>query len=82
MPGEPRLNRFRSDGDKPVIAGDVELAFRTAHRQLEIKVKNQPDRLYSIGLPAKAPHTSELGPWQPNIDGSEIRYRAKWPGRD
>ena len=82
MPGEPRLNRFRSDGDRPVIAGDVELAFRTAHRQLEIKVKNQPDRLYSIGLPAKAPHTSELGPWQPNIDGSEIRYRAKWPGRD
>jgi hypothetical protein len=82
MPGEPRFNRFRNDGDKPVIAGDVELAFRTAHRQLEIKVKNQPDRLYSIGLPAKAPHASELGSWQPIPDGSEIRYRAKWPGRD
>jgi hypothetical protein len=82
MPGEPRFNRFRSDGDRPVIAGDVELAFRTAHRQLEIKVNGQPDRLYSIGLSAKAPHTSELGPWQPNIDGSEIRYRAKWPGQD
>jgi hypothetical protein len=25
---------------------------------------------------------SELGPWQPRGDGSEIRYRAKWPGQD
>jgi hypothetical protein len=82
MPGEPRFNQFRSDGDRPVIAGDVELAFRTAHRQLEIKVKDQPDRLYLIGLSAKAPHASELGPWLANGDGSEIRYRAKWPGRD
>ena len=82
MPGEPRFNQFRSDGDRPVIAGDVELAFRTAHRQLEIKVNGQPDRLYRIGLSAKAPHASEPGPWQPNIDGSEIRYRARWPGQD
>ena len=71
MPGEPRFNQFRSDGDRPVIAGDVELAFRTAHRQLEVKVKDQPNRLYAIGLSAKAPHASEFGPWQPNIDGSE-----------
>jgi hypothetical protein len=82
MPGEPRFNRFRSDGDRPVIAGDVELAFRTAHRQLEVKVKGRPDRIYAIGLSAKAPHASEFGPWQPNIDGSEIRYRARWPGQD
>ena len=82
MPGEPRFNQFRSDGDRPVIAGDVELAFRTAHRQLEIKTKDQPDRLYPIKLSAKAPHAAELGPWQPNADGSEIRYRAQWPGRD
>jgi hypothetical protein len=82
MPGEPRFNLFRRDGDRSVIAGQVDLAFRTAHRQLEIKVNGQPDRLYLIGLSAKAPHASELGPWQPNIDGSEIRYRAKWPGQD
>jgi len=82
MPGEPRLNLFRRDGDRPVIAGDVELAFRTAHRQLEIKINGQPDRLYRIGLSAKAPHASGLGPWQPNGDGSEIRYRARWPGQD
>ena len=82
MPGEPRFNQFRSDGGRPVIAGDVELAFRSAHRQLELKINGQPDRLYRIALSAKAPHTSEPGPWQPNIDGSEIRYRAKWPGLD
>jgi hypothetical protein len=82
MPGEPRFNRFRNDGGRPVIAGDVELAFRTTHRQLAVKINGQPDRFYPIGLSAKAPHTSEPGPWQPNIDGSEIRFRAKWPGQD
>ena len=82
MPAEPRDSQFHRDGDRPVIVGDVELAFRTAHRQLEVKIKGQPDRLYRIGLSARAPHASELGPWQPSIDGSEIRYRAKWPGRD
>ena len=82
MPGEPRLSRFRRDGDRAVIAGDVELAFRTAHRQLEVKIKGQSDRVFRIGLADKAPHAPELGPWQPHADGSEIRYRASWPGRD
>lgn len=82
MPGAPKFKLFRRDDDRSVIAGDVELAFRTAHRQLEIKIKGQPDRVYRIGLTGKAPHASEFGPWQPNPNGSEIRYRAKWPGRD
>jgi hypothetical protein len=82
MPGELQPNQFRRDGDRPVIAGNVELAFRTAHRELGVKINGQPDRLYRIALSAKAPHASGLGPWQPNIDGSEIRYRARWPGRD
>jgi hypothetical protein len=81
MPGELQPDQFRSDGDRPVITGYVELAFRTAYRQLEIRIKGQPDRLYLIGLPAKAPHTPEFGPWQANADGSEIRYRARWPGQ-
>lgn len=82
MPGEPRPNRFRRDGDKPVVAGDVELAFRTANRALWVKIKGQPDRLFTIGLSAKAPHASVLGSWLVQGDGSEIRYRAKWPGQD
>ncbi len=80
MPGEAKSERFRRDGDRPVIAGQVDLAFRTAYRQVELKIKGQPDRLYRIGLTGKAPHPSEPGPWEPQTDGSEIRYRAKWPG--
>ena len=82
MPGEAKFNQFRRDGDRGVIVGDVELAFRTAYRQLEIKIKGQPDRTFRIGLSGKAPHASELGAWEKHADGSEIRYRAKWPGRD
>ena len=33
-------------------------------------------------LTDKLPHMPALGPWQPHPDGSEIRYRAKWPGQD
>lgn len=81
MPGEMQPDQFRRDGERPVITGYVELALRTAYRQLQIKIKGQPDRLYLVGLSAKAPHTAEFGPWQANADGSEIRYRARWPGR-
>lgn len=82
MPGEVKFNQSRREGDQAVIAGDVELTFRTAYRQLEIKIKGQPDRTFPIKLTAKAPHTPEFGTWQPHPDGSEIRYRAKWAGQD
>jgi hypothetical protein len=38
--------------------------------------------LLEFGLSAKAPHAAVLGPWLLQGDGSEIRYRAKWPGLD
>jgi NADH:ubiquinone oxidoreductase subunit K len=79
MPAEP--SRFRRDDDRPVIAGEVELAYRTAQRQLAIEIEGQKARLYRIGLPAKAPHTAEFSAWEVQPDGSEIRYRAKWPGK-
>lgn len=82
MPGEPSFSLFRRDGDRAVIAGEVELAFRTSYRQLAVNIKGQPDRLYPIALPAKAPHAAEFGPWQSQADGSEIRYRPKWPGKN
>lgn len=82
MPAESARTRIRSDGNQAVIASQVDLAFRTAHRQLQVKVKGQPDRLYTIKLSAKAPHTPHLGAWQRQADGSEIRYRAQWPGQD
>jgi hypothetical protein len=81
MPGEVTPAGFYRDGDQPVIAGEVELAFRTSHRQLAVNIERQPTRIYPIGLSAKAPHTPEFGTWRRLADGSEIRYRAKWPGK-
>jgi hypothetical protein len=81
MPGELTPAGFFRDGDQSVIAGEVELAFRTSHRQLAVNIERQPTRIYPIGLSAKAPHTPEFGTWRRLADGSEIRYRAKWPGK-
>jgi hypothetical protein len=79
MPGE--LGHVRRDGERPIISGEVELAYRTANRQLAVRIAGQPTRVYRIELTDKAPHTPSLGPWQTSSDGSEIRYRAKWPGQ-
>jgi hypothetical protein len=73
---------FRRDGERPVLVGEAELAFRTADRQIQMEIAGQPDRTFYLTLLDKAPHTAELGAWQPKTDGSEIRYRAKWPGRE
>ncbi|MBB4362263.1 hypothetical protein GGD65_003296 [Bradyrhizobium sp. CIR18] len=81
MPGEVTPTAFYRDGDQPVIAGEVELAFRTSHRQLAVNIEGQPGRIYPIDLTARAPHTPEFGTWRRLADGSEIRYRAKWPGK-
>ena len=81
MPGEVTPAAFYRDGDQPVIAGKVELAFRTSYRQLAVTVQGQPSRVYPIDLTARAPHTPEFGTWRRLSDGSEIRYRAKWPGK-
>ncbi|WBL81699.1 hypothetical protein I3J27_15210 [Bradyrhizobium xenonodulans] len=81
MPGEMTPAGFHRDGDQYVIAGEVELAFRTSHRQLGVNIQGQPGRLYPIDLSARAPHAPEFGTWRRLADGSEIRYRAKWPGK-
>ena len=72
---------FRRDGERPVLVGEVELAFRTADRQIQMEIAGQPERIFYLTLPDKAPHTNELGAWEPRAD-AEIRYRAKWPGRE
>ncbi|WP_375308091.1 hypothetical protein WI560_11510 [Bradyrhizobium sp. A11] len=81
MPADLTPAAFYRDGDRPVIAGEVELAFRTSHRQLAVSIQDQPTRIYPINLTARAPHTPEFGTWRRLSDGSEIRYRAKWPGK-
>lgn len=81
MPADLTPAAFHRDGDRPIIAGEVELAFRTSHRQLAVSIQGQPTRIYPIDLTARAPHTPEFGTWRRLTDGSEIRYRAKWPGK-
>lgn len=81
MPGEVNPAAFYRDGDQAVIAGEVELAFRTSRRQLAVNIEGQPSRIFPIDLTARAPHTPEFGTWRRLTDGSEIRYRAKWPGK-
>lgn len=73
---------FRRDGERVVLVGEAEIAHRTAIRQIQMEIANNKfDEVFYLTLPATPPHTNELGAWQPRRD-SEIRYRAKWPGRD
>jgi hypothetical protein len=82
LPAKLYRDHFRRDGGRDVIVGEVDLAFRTVHRQIDLTIKGRPERTYRISLPGNAPHSRELGPWQKHPDGSEIRYRARWPGED
>jgi hypothetical protein len=83
-----------SDGDRPVISGGVELAFRTSRRILVLKIEGEPDRLFMLKLPGKPGHSDNFGPWQrvdyladagdqprkaTPADQFEIRYRPRDP---
>ncbi|HXC51793.1 MAG TPA: hypothetical protein VN634_12960 [Candidatus Limnocylindrales bacterium] len=84
-----------NDGDRPVVSGGVELAFRTANRILVLKRKDEPDRLFKLTLAARPRHSDDYGEWRP-VDGVadpgaerprpataadqyEIRYRVRDP---
>lgn len=70
-------------GDNPpVVTGVVDLAFRTAYRQLELKIPGQPVRVFDLKIPAEPKHSLQLSAWQKHPDGGEIRYRVVWPGQD
>ncbi|MGD9503212.1 MAG: hypothetical protein AB7V40_12085, partial [Methyloceanibacter sp.] len=62
------------DGARPVIAGSVDLYFRTGSRFLVLKMQGEPDRLFQLKLAANPPASPELGPWQP------LDYVADQPG--
>jgi hypothetical protein len=85
---------WRNDGNRPVISGGVELAYRTTERILVLKIKGEPDRLFALKLSGKPGHSDDFGPWQPidfvtegagqprkatPADQYEIRYRARDP---
>ncbi len=85
---------WHNDGNRPVISGGVELAYRTTGRILVLKIKGEPDRLFALKLSGKPGHSDDFGPWQPidfvaegggqprkatPADQYEIRYRARDP---
>jgi hypothetical protein len=84
-----------NDGDRPVISGGVELAFRTTSRIIVLKRNGEPDLLFRLNLSGSPGHTDDFGPWQPidwvadpgaqqprkatAADKYEIRYRVRDP---
>jgi hypothetical protein len=82
VPAEMKPNLFRSDGGRPVIVGEVSLAFRATWRQLEVKIPGRGDSTHAIEIATSPSRGAALGAWRPHPDGSEIRYRVKWPGKD
>lgn len=45
-------------------------------------IAGQPERVFPLRLSDRASHACAFGGWQKEADGSEIRYRPKWPGRE
>lgn len=82
MPFSYHRNTRLTDANPPVISGVVDLAFRTAYRQLELKIPGQSVRSFDLKLPAEPKHAPQFSDWQKHPDGGEIRYRVVWPGRD
>ncbi len=97
-PASIAADKFRRDGDRPVIAGTVEIYYRESQRLLVMRLPNEPDRIFALKLGRDAKHAKEFGAWQrvdhifePGQDSArratandnyEVRYRAVWVGED
>ena len=97
MPGDIAAET-RTDGDRPVITGRVEVYFRSSWRLLVLKGPSEPDRIFSLKLAASPGHMQEFSAWQQvsfigepgpqpprkagQGDAFEIRYRVIWPHRE
>ncbi len=94
MPALVSREATRMEDGRAVIAGSVDLYYRSRWRLLEVKVPGQDDRLFQLGLPASPRRTTAFGRWeraafiaapgfsQPRKaragEGFEIRYRVIW----
>jgi hypothetical protein len=97
MPASVAADKFRRDGDRPVIVGSVEVYHRESNRFLVLRLPNEPDRLFTLKLGKNPARSKELSPWQ-QVDfiadpgqnprratadeNFEVRYRAVWVGED
>ncbi|HLO23619.1 MAG TPA: hypothetical protein VK193_09385 [Methyloceanibacter sp.] len=69
------LTETRTEDGRPVIAGEVDLYFRTASRTIVLSIQGEPDRLFALTLPSNPPASAEFGPWQ------AVDYVADQPGQ-
>ncbi len=79
------LGEARSDGARPVIAGAVDLYFRTTQRIIVLRLPGEPNRLFRLKLAGNPPATKEFGPWQQVDfidDPAQQSPRAAGPGDD
>jgi hypothetical protein len=53
----------RSEGDRIVLTGEVELYFRTSSRLLVLKTTGEPDRIFRLPLAASPRLTDMFSPW-------------------
>lgn len=54
----------RVDGDHQLLAGSVELAFKTSERLLVVELPGEPTRLFRLPLSRNPASTPAPGPWQ------------------
>ena len=97
LPGMLFADKFRRDGDRPVIVDAVDIPYREYRRLLVLRLPSQPDRLFVLGLGRDPRRAKELGPWHrveyiaeagheprhaTEDDDYEVRYRPVWMGED
>jgi hypothetical protein len=94
----PNTLTMSQDGDRAIIAGTVDLYFRTSQRTLVMAMPDKKHVLFNLKLGAKPAHSRQFGAWQradvigePGADHArratpgesyDIRYRTVWQGED
>jgi hypothetical protein len=63
MPGRLFGSMSRKDGERAVIGGRVEVYFRTSNRLLALMIPKEPERTFSIALPARPPVSATYSRW-------------------
>lgn len=65
MPGEVFPQRTRKEASRTVLAGSVELYFRSSWRLLEVAMSpREPTLIFNLKLSARPRHMPEFGPWR------------------
>ena len=64
MPGLVSRDAPRTDNGRAVVAGSVELYYRSGWRLLEIRMPGQLDRIFKLNLPSSPRRSTEMTRWQ------------------